>query len=83
MGVGAPLGRGEEGGYEEMSFLTHLILLALAIGTAHVVVDRIYAGAYERCFKEMRRAGFTEGLWCEKPIGFRACKDCPHYHFYN
>ena len=66
-----------------MSYLTHFILLALVVGAGHMVIDRIYAGAYERCFKEQRREGLTEGLWCEKPIGFPNCKNCPHYHFYN
>ena len=83
MGDGTPLGGGEEGGYEEMSYLVHFILLALAIGAAQVITDHIYAGAYKRCFRERRREGFADGLWCKKPLGFSNCKDCPHYHFHN
>ena len=80
MGDGAPLGGGEEGGYEEMSFLTVFLIIAIPLWVAGQWSKRSLERAYEDCF---RSRFYTDGSWCSRPISHECCKKCPHYNIQN
>lgn len=80
MGDGTPLGGGEKGGYEEMSFLTLFLFIAIPLWVAGQWSKRSLDRAYEDCFYSRPD---TDGLWCSRPISYKLCKGCPHYHFHN